>query len=109
MNIRLLPAAFLVLGLLSRAAVAQTSVTVVMSGLDNPRGLALGPDGGIYVAEAGRGGTGMEIIGGEGQPVQYGASGAVSRYLNGVQERVITGLPSLASQAAPAPRSEEHT
>jgi hypothetical protein len=83
----------------ARAAFAQT---VVMSGLDNPRGIALGPDGGIYVAEAGRGGTGMEIIGGEGQPVQYGATGAVSRYLNGTQERVITGLPSLASQAAPA-------
>ena len=25
-----------------------------MSGLDNPRGLALGPDRGVYVAEAGR-------------------------------------------------------
>ena len=31
---------------------------VVMSGLDNPRGLAFGPEGGLYVAEAGRGGPG---------------------------------------------------
>ncbi len=32
--------------------------TVVMSGLDNPRGLAFGPNGDLYVAEAGRGGPG---------------------------------------------------
>jgi hypothetical protein len=74
-----------------------------MSGLDNPRGLALGPDGGVYVAEAGRGGAGASIVNSEGTTVQYGASGAVSRYLNGTQQRVITGLPSLASQAAPTP------
>jgi hypothetical protein len=29
--------------------------TVVMSGLDNPRGMAFGPEGALYVAEAGRG------------------------------------------------------
>lgn len=74
-----------------------------MSGLDNPRGLTLGPDGGIYVAEAGRGGNGTSILSGDGQIVQYGASGAVTRYLNGLQERVISGLPSLAPQSGPAP------
>ena len=31
--------------------------SVVMSGLDNPRGLAWGPEGALYVAEAGNGGT----------------------------------------------------
>jgi sugar lactone lactonase YvrE len=72
-----------------------------MSGLDNPRGLALGPDGGVYVAEAGRGGTGATIVTGEGA-VQYGTTGAVSRLLGGNQQRVITGLPSLASQAGPS-------
>ena len=39
-------------------AAAQTATSVVMSGLDNPRGLAFGPEGALYVAEAGRGGTG---------------------------------------------------
>jgi hypothetical protein len=31
-------------------------VTTIASGLDNPRGLAFGPDGALYVAEAGHGG-----------------------------------------------------
>jgi hypothetical protein len=39
-------------------AATPPAVTVVMSGLDNPRGLALGRNGTLYVAEAGRGGTG---------------------------------------------------
>jgi len=37
------------------AAQDAPQVTVVMSGLDNPRGLAFGPERGLYVAEAGRG------------------------------------------------------
>lgn len=69
----------------------------VMSGLVSPRGLAFGPDGSLYVAEAGRGGTGPSIPAGSGQVVSYGASGAVSRLRDGVQERVLTGLPSLAT------------
>jgi hypothetical protein len=30
----------------------HTAVTVLMSGLDNPRGLAFGPEGAVYVVEA---------------------------------------------------------
>src|SRR5690348_13020345 len=37
----------------SRAA----EVSVFASGLDNPRGLKFGPDGSLYVAEGGSGGT----------------------------------------------------
>ena len=37
------------------AALAATP-TPVMTNLDNPRGLAFGKDGALYVAEAGRGG-----------------------------------------------------
>ena len=36
------------------APAAPPSVTVVMSNLDNPRGLAWGPEGALYVAEAGK-------------------------------------------------------
>ena len=69
-----------------------------MSGLDNPRGLAFGPEGGLYVAEAGRGGPGppCEMIRGELQCV--GATGAVSRLWHGAQERIATGLPSYAPE-----------
>jgi hypothetical protein len=37
---------------------AGAAPTVVATGLDNPRGLAFGTDGTLYVAEAGRGGSG---------------------------------------------------
>lgn len=38
------------------------TVSVVMSGLDNPRGLAFGPEGALYVVEAGRGGNGPSVF-----------------------------------------------
>ncbi len=86
----------LTLGLVPGSANAQVNISVVMSGLDNPRGLAFGPDGGLYVAETGRGGTGPSIVLPPNETVFYGTSGAVSRLRGGVQERVLTGLPSLA-------------
>ena len=46
--------------------VAATN-TLIMSGLNSPRGLALGPDGGIYVAEAGAGGAGPCQINGQNE------------------------------------------
>jgi hypothetical protein len=70
--------------------------TVVMSGLDNPRHLAFGPEGALYVAEAGRGGSGPCIfIRGANQCA--GPSGGVSRLWHGVQERIVAGLPSYAA------------
>lgn len=79
------------------AAAATYVVTgVAMSGLANPRGLSFGPDGGLYVAESGAGGNGGSVTSGSGATVFYGLSGAVSRLLGGVQETVLTGLPSLA-------------
>jgi hypothetical protein len=71
----------------------------VMSGLASPRGLAFGPDGGLYIAEAGTGGSGPSIVLGSGNTATYGTSGGVSRLLNGVQERVLTNLPSVAATA----------
>src|SRR5688572_3914736 len=53
-------------------------LTVVMSGLDNPRGLAFGPEGALYVAEAGRGGDGPSIELRPGVSASYGPTGAVS-------------------------------
>jgi hypothetical protein len=77
-----------------RAAVAA-SPTVVMSGLDSPRGLALAPDGSLYVVESGN-----ATITGPCVPIArgsncYSGTGAISRFRHGRQERVATGLPSV--------------
>lgn len=74
---------------------------VVFSGLDNPRGLAFGPEGALYIAEAGSGGNGPCAPGPEGTRC-YGATGAITRYVprTGSIEEVVTGLPSLATDGA---------
>lgn len=85
---------------LAAPAGAQSAPTVVMSGLDNPRGLAfatIGGDVALYVAEAGKGGTNScSTVRGVEQCA--GASGAVSRFWRGRQKRIVTGLPSYAAQ-----------
>jgi len=76
---------------------------VVVSGLNNPRGLALTPDGKrLLVAEAGVGGDGPCIEGPEGR-VCLGNSGAIARVNlgSGAVERVVRGLPSLADTDQP--------
>jgi len=83
---------------------AASPPQAVMTGLDNPRGLAWGPEGGLYVAEAGRGGSGVCVPSPDVPTAVrcYGATGAVSRLWHGVQERVVTGLPSVAFPPAGA-------
>jgi hypothetical protein len=66
-----------------------------MTGLDNPRGLTFGKDGALYVAEAGRGGSGPCTVL-RGQEVCFGRTGAVTQWHDGVQHRLVTGLPSYA-------------
>lgn len=91
--------------LLAGDAPAVPGVTVVMSGLDNPRGLAIGDDGAVYVAEAGRGGSGQPgepVCAPTGRPAPEdvacaGRTGAISRLRRGVQRRIVTGLPSHAA------------
>lgn len=75
-----------------------TSMTVIASSLDNVRGLNFGPDGALYVTEAGSGGTGACIPSPsvQGAFLCYGSTGAVTRILGDRQERVLTGLPSIA-------------
>lgn len=85
--------------LAARPGEAQAPFAVVATGLDNPRHLAFGPDGALYVAEAGRGGAGPCLEGPDGDEVCFGASGAVTRITAERQERILTGLPSLASRA----------
>jgi hypothetical protein len=89
----------LAVGLAGVSDAGAATTSVVMSGLDNPRGLAFGPEGALYVAEAGRGGPGPCILL-RGAPQCYGPTGAVSRLWRGEQERIATGLPSYGSAAS---------
>ncbi|BDA71867.1 hypothetical protein CAL7716_060330 [Calothrix sp. PCC 7716] len=75
-----------------------SGIEVLASGLDSPRKLNFGPSGALYVAEAGRGGTGVSIPSPSlpGAFLSYGATGAITQIKDGVVERVVTGLPSLA-------------
>ena len=70
--------------------------TVVMSGLHNPRGLAIDNRGSVYVAEAGQGGTAPCAVFSDGLTKCYGPTGRISRLKNGVQAVVADGLPSNA-------------
>jgi hypothetical protein len=92
--------ALLMVALAGAFATASAQAPIVMAqGLDNPRGLAFGPDGALYVVEAGRGGsTALCLPTPNGTGTRcYGATGAVTRITNpGVQQRVLIGLPSIA-------------
>lgn len=76
---------------------------VVMSGLDNPRDLTFGPDGALYVVEAGTGGAEACFSSAEGgAPTFAGATGGVSRLIDRRQQKVVKGLPSVAEEGGVA-------
>jgi hypothetical protein len=88
----------------SARAAAGPTVTTYATGLTNPRGLVFGPDGHLYVAEAGVGGgqtpadidpscpVDVNIF----SPFTAGYSGRVIRVLaDGTTEIVVDGLPSV--------------
>jgi hypothetical protein len=115
---RVLMAAILVVTLLAPlqggAVLAQasssshhgTTMTVFATGFDNPRGLKFGPDGFLYVAEGGKGGTDST----EGQceqvippvgPYTGGMTARISKVnQNGERSTVIDGLPSSQTSEA---------
>ena len=80
-----------------RPSVAATKTTVV-SGLDNPRDLAFGGDGKLYVAEAGHGGTACFTIPQQGKNCVGFTSGVSRINIAGKSAaRVLSGLFSIAS------------
>jgi hypothetical protein len=93
-------------GVLNNTLRGQLSpnASVVAVGFDYPRGLKFGPDGNLYVAEAGRGGVNTtvgicaqdEFVG----PFRNGPTARVSRVSpTGIVSRVVTGLPSAQGNA----------
>ncbi len=88
----------------SKRGAAGPTVTTYATGLTNPRGLAFGPDGRLYVAEAGVGGGQVPADIDPACPVNVniyspytaGYSGRVTRVLaNGTTETVADHLPSM--------------
>jgi hypothetical protein len=77
--------------------------TVLAAGLEGPRGLTIGPDGLLYFAEAGLGGTqavpqDCENVPAPVGPYHGGLTARISRIeSNGERTTVVEGLPSAAS------------
>jgi hypothetical protein len=110
---RFLGAAVVLAALFPLGAVpAQASgggITVVATGLNNPRGLHFGPDGQLYVAEGGLGGTTTNTVGRcqqvpppVGPYTSSGNSASISRVdpRTGAVTRVATHLPSSQTSLA---------
>jgi hypothetical protein len=74
----------------------QTAV-VVARGLANPRQISFGPNGALYIAEAGDGGHARCAKDpSSGERICVGATGAIARLAHGVVTRIVSGLPSVA-------------
>ncbi|NRQ34357.1 ScyD/ScyE family protein [Nonomuraea sp. NN258] len=85
------------------ATADESNVTVVASKLDNPRGLAFGPDGALYVAESGSGGkikcaTVPAPPGGQASKTCLGLTGKISKLADGKLSTVVKDLPSAGAQ-----------
>jgi hypothetical protein len=82
------------------ADVPQAVIEQVAGGLNSPRGLDIGTDGTVYVAQAGVGGDECVTLG-EGEEereVCFGDSSSISMIEDGAAVDVISGLPSYLFQ-----------
>lgn len=80
------------------SAAPKATVKTIATGFDNPRGLAFGDDGRLYVAEAGKGGPTC-LAGGPAGELCPGLTGAVSVInRDGSHHRIVTGLASISGR-----------
>jgi len=85
-------------------------IQTVASGLNSPRHLSVGPDGALYVAEAGTGGPSSGVgsncvatVNEADVPTQncFGTTGSIARVTaGGAVSTVLSGLPSVVTEAA---------
>lgn len=83
-------------GFTATVAAQAGTTAVVVGGLQAPRGLAFGPNGDLYVAEAGTGGDEQIEWGPPFRSARLGASGRILRVDGGRSIAVVSGLQSLA-------------
>src|SRR4051812_25456883 len=89
------PLSALLLGLLMLSLpVSAQDANVVVSGLNNPRGLFYDANGVLWISEAGTGGDLTATI--DRSPVKFGGTSSVSKLEPGKSkiETVLSGLPS---------------
>jgi hypothetical protein len=95
------------LGSATRHTTPVPTPTVVTTGLENPRGIKFGPDGRVYVAEGGLGGS-LSTVGqctqvpGPIGPYLGGSTGRISAVdvATGVRSTIVDNLPSNQTAAA---------
>ncbi|WP_216906528.1 ScyD/ScyE family protein [Synechococcus sp. CCY 0621] len=82
---------------------APYRVRTLATGLENPRGLTIAPNGNLVLSEAGRGGSGPCLVAGSRNTLCYGTTGAVGLFdrSTNIYSRALTNLPSLAVQSSP--------
>ncbi len=91
---------------LAPALLAQSNVSVFAGGFNNPRGLKFGPDGNLYVAEGGAGGTASTVgtcqqVPAPVGPYTGGFTGRISKVTpDGTVTTVADNLPSSQTSAA---------